>query len=219
MDNIFKKENVFVINLDKRKDRLKSITEQLGSVNIPFTRFSAIRPDIEKIKNDDLWKNSYQGINKGKSERWNQYLKGALGCKMSHYNIIKNAKDNDLDYVVIFEDDALICENAIKKIEEINLFFNYDEWDMLYLGGFVPDGKKNIEKYKFIKKVKSNFQTIGYIIKKKSYDKLLKYIISEKNEIDNIYMYLQKKKIIKAYHCEIVEQNFKDSNIRGNCKW
>ena len=218
MDNIFKKENVFVINLDNRRDRLVSITKQLSSVNILFTRFSAIRPNIENIKNDDLWKNSYQGINKIKSKRWNQYLKGALGCKMSHYNIIKNAKDNNLDYVIIFEDDALICENAIKKIEEINLFFNYDEWDMLYLGGGIKNPSE-VNNFDFIRKVSANLQTIGYIVKKNSYDKLLKYIISQTNEIDNLYINLQIKNIIKVYNCELVSQDFKDSNIRGNLRW
>lgn len=217
MKNIFKKKNVFVINLDNRKDRLDRVTKQLSSVNIPFTRFSAIRPNIENIKNDDLWNKSYQGINKGKSDKWNQYLKGALGCKMSHYYIIENAKKNNLEYVVIFEDDALICENAIKKIDEINLFFNNDKWDMLYLGGGIKNPSK-VNNFDFIRKVNINLQTIGYIVKKKSYDKLLKYIISQTNEIDNLYTCLQKYQIIKAYNCELVYQDFKDSNIRGNKK-
>ena len=219
MDNIFKKENVFVINLDKRKDRLHSITKQLNSVNIPFTRFSAFRPKIEEIKNDELWCNSFKGINKGKSKKWNQYLKGALGCKMSHYTIIENAKKNNLDYVVIFEDDALICENATEKIKEINLFFKND-WDMLYLGGFSP--KKNqddIENYHFIKKTNFTLQTIGYIIKSKSYDYILNKIKNSQNEIDNLYVYLQKCNKINFYYCHLVKQTFQDSNIRGNKKW
>ena len=48
-----------------------------------------------------------------------KYIIGALGCKLSHIEIIKNAKKL-YKQILILEDDFLLCENFIEKYNKIS---------------------------------------------------------------------------------------------------
>ena len=83
-------------------------------------------------------------MNWKKAKKWECYTRGALGCKMSHYYIVKKAKELNLDYVIILEDDFLFTEQA-NEILKNNIFDNIDSnWDFIFLGGRLSG--KNIQK-------------------------------------------------------------------------
>lgn len=227
--NFFNKDNVFVINLDKRKDRLKLCTDTLNSINIQFTRFSAIVPNMNTIKDDSIWNNSYQKMNYDKCRKYKGYLKGSLGCKMSHYNVIKLAKDKQLPYVVVFEDDIILSDNSDSILKDVYSFINdstksdssyssesslHKDWDILYLGGKITGkNRKLFNKYKEIKSVKSVIQMLGYILNSKSYDLIMNALITKGQECDNIVEQMGKNKKINVYYTNLVKQTWNDSNI------
>ena len=195
---LLKSKNIYVINLDYRKDRLDSVNKQLSKKNIKYTRFSAIIPNMDEINNNNLWKNSYQGLNWKKAKKWDCYTKGALGCKMSHYYIIKKAKELDLDYVIILEDDFLFTDNS-EQMFNYKIFENVDSnWDFIFLGGRIV-GNTTEKINNLISKVDSVITTIGYILNKKTYDSVLKNLVKYNYEIDSIYSNLSNKKYYKNY--------------------
>ena len=67
---------VFVINLDRRTDRLEQFTEEMKKVDLPFERFPAIATEF-----------------------------GIDGCGLSHLSVLKLAKERGYKNVLIFEDD------------------------------------------------------------------------------------------------------------------
>ena len=67
---------VFVINLDRRTDRLEQFTEEMKKVDLPFERFPAIATEF-----------------------------GIDGCGLSHLAVYKIAKERGYKNVLIFEDD------------------------------------------------------------------------------------------------------------------
>jgi len=67
---------VYVINLDRRTDRLAEFTAEMEKIGLPFKRFAAIERNP-----------------------------GTLGCGLSHLTILKEARDLGLKNVLIFEDD------------------------------------------------------------------------------------------------------------------
>jgi len=67
---------VFVINLDRRADRLEQIITEMSGVELPFERFPAIPTDF-----------------------------GIDGCGLSHLAVYKIAKERGYKNVLIFEDD------------------------------------------------------------------------------------------------------------------
>ncbi len=70
-------DEIYVINLSKREDRLLQITEELEYYDIPFKRISA----IEKSN-------------------------GAEGLRDTMIEIFKEAQEKDYDNILVFEDDA-----------------------------------------------------------------------------------------------------------------
>ena len=80
--NIFNKKNIkkekfYVINLNKRKDRWEQIQESFKNYSIDLERFPA-------IENED----------------------GKIGCGLSHLAIIRMAKEKNMPYVCVMEDDS-----------------------------------------------------------------------------------------------------------------
>ena len=94
------------INTKERTDRLKRIRALSKRENI----------DIKFIRSN---KNNKSG-EKGKIQ--------------SHLAIIKTAKENNIPYVCIIEDDVKVLNNGVlnkKKVMDVP-----EDWDILYLGGY-----------------------------------------------------------------------------------
>ena len=90
MDKI---DKIYIINLKDRIDRWNDSLVQLNKYNIEnYERFDAIRPDLKKIDPIHYKKNNLK-INE-------KYIIGALGCKLSHIEIIKNAKKKNYKQIL-----------------------------------------------------------------------------------------------------------------------
>jgi len=94
----------FVINLDRRPDRLESITKEMEYIGWDFERFSAIDT------------NSYMGITK------------------STFEIIKIAKERGYPRVMIIEDDCGFMPYSKDLLEQIETSCPDLEFAMLNLG-------------------------------------------------------------------------------------
>ena len=80
-------QNHYYINLDHRTDRNESTIKELRKLGIHNPhRFSAIKKD-----------------------------NGAIGCYMSHLEVLKSARARGLPYVTIFEDDIL-CNRGLGSL-------------------------------------------------------------------------------------------------------
>ena len=97
---------IYVINLDRRADRLKEITEELERMELPFQRFSAI-----------------------------DRKPGILGCGLSHLAVLKEAREKGLKNVLIFEDDFTFLVDKATFFQQIeNLFEQQPLFDVCMLG-------------------------------------------------------------------------------------
>ena len=134
--------DTYYINLDRSTDRKLYMEHNLSKTGIPYTRF----PGIE-------------GKNRIKTY-WRKNVKirpGALGCKLSHLEILKKVKKDG--WTIVFEDDVLFdspsnlkddiltCLNGLPDDAEIVLFGTSPRMLYLYLlfNRFKPY-KKNIWK-------------------------------------------------------------------------
>ena len=144
-------KNVYYINLEKRKDRKELVENELNELGWEYKRFNAIKT-----------------------------TNGQVGCTMSHLKLIQLAKEKDLDYIVIVEDDIQFMRKSWynKKITEIisnsNTKFSSritNNFDVFLLGGNLrpPIGKINEDIYR----ITNSFTTTGYIVKKHYYDTLI----------------------------------------------
>ena len=138
---------------------------------------------MEKQLNTLGWKYSRFNAIKHKS--------GALGCSMSHLALLQQAKEKQLDYIVIVEDDITFTNMELFKKQFEKIWNSNIHYDVLLLGGNVraPYTKINdvcVQVY--------NCQTtIGYIVKKHFYDILIDNFSASidglKNDLGNISLY------------------------------
>jgi glycosyl transferase family 25 len=142
MNNINDIKNVYYINLESRIDRKQFMEDQMNKLGFTANRFNAI-----------------------------QHPRGAIGCSLSHLNLLKLAKEKDLDHILILEDDIHFLKPEL-FINNLNNFLkNHKNFDVLLIAG------NNIGNYTIIDKncVKiQNCQTAtGYLVLKHYFDKLI----------------------------------------------
>ena len=201
----------YLINLDHRQDRYFSCLDQFDKIGlINVERFSAIKPTMDEINScsfidkTKLWKND------------TNYIIGASGCKLSHYNILKKAllDNKDNKYVCIFEDDIVFEDNTIiNLIKSINYIENKNiDFDILYLSVNLTK-KEEAEKINdHLLKLKGGLTTTAQIFQTKNLEKIIKVIEKSNAEIDNTYRdYLIEKYCVYPM-CTYQKNSYSDIN-------
>lgn len=119
-------DNIYVINLKKSVDRLNIIKDNFDRYNIKFNRFDAHYG--KELPNE--------AINSNTSLVCKNILcnYGMIGCAMSHMDLWKKlVNDTNVDHYIIFEDDALIGDDFMQTIGEIDNLKHNLNFDILSL--------------------------------------------------------------------------------------
>jgi len=114
-------DKVYLINLDKDKERLLEVDKQLRQAKIPYERFPAIL-----------------GSNISSDPRLTKFCSnfcsdGIKGCALSHHTLWERAIANEYKTVMILEDDVQIPADINEKIDSLFLRVQ-DDWDILFVG-------------------------------------------------------------------------------------
>ena len=139
-----KNYKIFYINLDERIDRKNRFEKHMKKYNLEFERFSAI--------NDKF---------------------GAFGCAKSHLSVLKNAKNNNLENVIIMEDDIAYDISPEMLDEKLKLIFDnnldFDVFHLSYRYRIADD----VPEIDYLKKLSYCHYCSCYIINKKCYDEII----------------------------------------------
>lgn len=111
-------EKTYLINMDRRVDRLNEFNETLPDP-WPFPEVERYRAvDGSKVPTPPQWKNG----------------NGAWGCYRSHLNILEDCLMNGVSSYVVFEDDAGFCDDFTERVQEY-IEHLPEDWGLAYLGG------------------------------------------------------------------------------------
>ncbi len=121
----------FVINLDKDRDRLVFMDEQLSGLGIDYHRQSAVLGREYKPGLDE-----YDPV-LAKREGGHDLLPGEIGCALSHAQVINKIVEEKIPYTLVLEDDVLLPKK-FKEIIEFEITKN-GSWEYL-LFDYVPVG-------------------------------------------------------------------------------
>ena len=174
---------LYVINLDRRRDRYDKVV----------TEFKKINANVERVSGID-------GRTLPNAEKLNIKQRACFGLTSTHYKIIKEAQLKGFENILIFEDDVMFVDDLNQKFNE-KIEFLPEDWDLLYLGGnhiLGNDGFELITGDKDFKVTKENYKSLNYelsrtpntwcahaiAINSKFYDKVLSQI--EKDPLDCI---------------------------------
>lgn len=135
---------IVFINLDRRVDRLVEITSEFARMGIEnAVRFSAI-----------------------------EHIHGAVGCMLSHLEILKLAKANKWHNVLIFEDDFMFIVDKDTFHKTLSLFFETGRpYDVVMLSYNLHKSEPVDDVVGYVRKA---FTSAGYIIHNRMYDELIR---------------------------------------------
>jgi glycosyl transferase, family 25 len=135
--------HILYINLDKRPDRLVEIQSEFGKMGLSGERYSAIHtPEF-----------------------------GQIGCTMSHINVLKIARERNMENVLIFEDDFKFIVSKDEFLFNIKSFFEKKiEYDVLMLSYYLNHSEPVDD---IIGRTKDVQTASGYIVHNRFYTTLI----------------------------------------------
>jgi len=192
------KLELYLINLDHRKDRFDITNNLLNNYNFKnVIRFNAING--KNISKEELIKiiepSAMKSILNNYRTEHHELSYGAVGCYLSHINIWKKLEFDNLDYIIIFEDDAL-PNFSFFDLQEIIKNYVPDDWDLILFGGIY--NKNNIVN-NYVLKIFTFYEMHAYIINKKGALKLLSKIFPIKKQIDSLLSDLASNNEVNIY--------------------
>lgn len=199
-------DKIYLINLDRRKDRYENFLKISDKYKFTFDRISAF--DGPNLLNEDFSygdkkisfiKNEFYkhipGNFFGIDNYYDRYFKGQVGCLISHLETLKIAQNNNYNSILILEDDVAFSDDFEVKIK--NLSENFPkEWEMFYLSGsLVKEGKK----FNYYSELISTHTTHSYAVNSSAFKILIKLLENNifNKPVDSCYVSIQES--IKSF--------------------
>ena len=159
---------IYYINMDKDVDRNENMIKLFKDLKLDtYTRIKG-----EKVDYRDYDESTYRNFNK----RDEKYLNGALGCRLSHINLVKHAKENNYERILVLEDDVWV-DPALDLNQMLTLnYWNIINSDMCYFGGMVEQHMRN-----------QIVCTHAFSLNQRTYDDILNMCDASGMEVDNFY--------------------------------
>ncbi|WP_293311985.1 glycosyltransferase family 25 protein [Pedobacter sp. UBA5917] len=158
-------DEIYCINLARRHDRKKEFEKNyknLGTKNVTF---------FEAFDGNDI-----------EDPEW-QFSKGALGCRLSHFTIYKEAVHKKQNRILILEDDVIIKKQFISDLKDIISLVG-DDYDMIYFGGFNFLNPKPVTDH--ILRLQNTLALQAVAINTRCLNALIRKIESDKRSIDSV---------------------------------
>lgn len=163
---------IYCINLAKRTDRWNECLALFQKFGMEVERFEGIEgnPGHEKL---------------------NGSTDGDIGCTLSHYELVKKLKAENIPYALIIEDDVEFSEKFDPAFLEFMIAFAPKDWDMIYLGGNHVEEPAVVNT--IYSKVSHTYTTHAYIIRNTIYDKVIELHGQGQKQVDVYYAEIQKE--------------------------
>ncbi len=171
---------IYTINLKRSSHRRKYMTSKLSDIDVP-------KSFIEALDGLDKCPYGFERYDRNTLKKVGKDLRATeVACFLSHMKAIKTAKDKDLDWVIILEDDVLISPK-FKQFTQLLKAGSYKSPDCIRLynrGSSMHKCGENIS-LKQRKTFKNWGGARGYALSRGGIDKVLKTYDSINLKVDN----------------------------------
>ncbi len=179
---------LFVINLDKDKERMISIDSQLKQLGIDYIRIPGIyaktlsKEEINKYYNRFRW---WCAIG-------HPIVPAEIGCALSHRKIYEMMKEEEA--VCILEDDVIIDKDFKKKVKDVEALINRSRPQVYLLSNRLERFSGNgILRHSY------GYCTDGYIITKSAADAIISHNFPMQVPCDHWGRWV-KQGLLELYH-------------------
>ena len=203
-------DKIYIINLERAKDRLNKVVNELKKLGGPFLNYNIFKAiDGKTIKDDEI--NKLLTLDAQYSYYINAFnydqirSKGEVGCYLSHLGVWKDMVKNNYNNVIILEDDVFTTLNKDQINKNLNLLPNdYDcahlAWFSRFEGEYLkksPNWVIPIENYKRFSMI---YGTYAYMLSNKGAKELIANAVPINMQVDSfISVYSSLKPSFKRY--------------------
>jgi GR25 family glycosyltransferase involved in LPS biosynthesis len=227
-------QDIYVINLKNRPERLQHMIDILQKPNLPFLRLNA----FHGVKMKDLLQENkpIEGLNPKSKVKYEPTLKrlqvdfpvedwGVVGCWQSHlhvyWEIIKRAELKSEDKpILIFEDDAIVPDNFAFELR-LMIRALPDDWEIFPLSLY--DAACITKIANFFCKIKKFYTAHAYVLRNSTVAKKLadRSNTDTVDGADNIWNPMMEEGKLNGYSLtyQFIYQTFRDSNIPSTSMW
>jgi GR25 family glycosyltransferase involved in LPS biosynthesis len=210
-------DDAYYINLDRRTDRRDHMESKLSSLDIKAKRFPAITVDPEDIP--EALKKELNSCHDRDRDYFPKYINckaGEVGCALSHKAIIRKAKEEGLNNILIFEDDCLFLDAWREEINILVKELSNIKWDIIYFGGELTGRAKPISDTLAITE-SGIYCTHAYAVNKTFFDEIINFDINWCWIIDLFLVnYNKKHRNFLVSKKMLTSQESGYSDLRGN---
>ena len=212
-------DKFFILTTDTNGGRYKNFISSFNKqkFNKPLEVVKGVdtrNPEVGKLYKhlvtDEKYKYMYD-FDKGKNRPDHTYFNsGALGCYLGHIDIYKKAIEQNLDYIVIFEDNVTFNANFKNELNNVLKSVPAD-FDAIFFHHWYYHSDKIIKCDKKIDKLHFINSTKCYLINVKSIKKYFDLFFPIENHIDGNY----EKLIYHGANVYLIKLNNLKINIFG----
>ena len=211
----------FVINLDRRPDRLKQFTDSFNDI-FEITRESAIdNKDIEMMMN--TIPEFKTRINEWNFKYIPHKVNNIVACCLSHINVWKKiSKMNDSKPVFVFEDDCAFINNDVKT--HFRKYFDNlvlpNDFGIIWFNGNIqdkPNTNTNPDSSFILKEYTGNNTAESYLISPSFAKELIAAIENDLGAVDEhmkLYTMKTKNKSFRLFPPFFCQFNRNDTDIQ-----
>ena len=108
----------YYINMDRSVERREFFLKECEREKIPtelIERFSALDANVYTFSNDEL------NLFKNCDFLHKNFFLRIVGNQLSHYYILKDIVDKELEYTIVFQDDSVLRNNFMKISLKLNM--------------------------------------------------------------------------------------------------
>ena len=118
---------VYLINLDRSKDRLQAMEKKLEKLGLKFTRIPAVDGKNTVFTEKEINSKKYSLLH-------GKYITPTeVACYISHYNTMKEFLKSDKKFALVLEDDMIFSKDFLPVLESLTKKSN--DWDLVKFNG------------------------------------------------------------------------------------
>lgn len=110
-------DRIAIIHLPERTDRYRALRRELARAGIDIHGSKVCIPDAPKPADANGFKS-----------------RAVYGNFLSHYNILRDAKNDGIDRIWIFEDDAIFARSFAREAPAFARILRETSWDLCFFG-------------------------------------------------------------------------------------
>jgi GR25 family glycosyltransferase involved in LPS biosynthesis len=202
---------IIVLNLERSTLRKELMIEQFEKLHLIENQDFFFLPAYDGVNITNFSFNANISIGYGAGRK---FQKAEIAIIMSQIGAIKFAQMMKFESVIILEDDVVLCEDWVERIDSLKRTLP-SNWDHVYLSGHSDYVKFKVHTEPTLIEAPKMVGAFAYMLSNKAYSRVTRFTSSMLTTFDDMIMYMIDQGKLKsyAYFPFMAFHNANESNI------